>query len=380
MKKACVNFELNNDKGEVVKKTPLYDEHIKLGAKMVEFAGFNMPVQYKGVIEEHLTVRTKVGMFDVSHMGEFRVKGKEAFDFVQYLTCNDVAKLSIKQVQYSAFTTEKGTVVDDLLVYKVNDDEYLLVVNAANIDKDFSHLSRFLDKFDVDLVNESDDTAQMAIQGPKAEDTMFKLFGDIVKEIKFYWFDYVEFEGEKCLLSRTGYTGEDGFEIYCKPEIASKIWQKILEAGEEYGIEPCGLGARDTLRLEARMNLYGNDMDETTTVLEAGLGWICKLDKGDFLGREALLKQKEEGLKKKLYGFEMVDKGIPRHGYPVFHNGEEVGVVTSGSYAPYLKKNIGLAYLPIELAKAGNEIEIGIRKKRAKAITVKTPFYKREKK
>ena len=363
-----------------MKKTPLYDEHIKLGAKMVEFAGFNMPVQYKGVIEEHLTVRTKVGMFDVSHMGEFRVKGNQAFDFVQYLTCNDVAKLSTKQVQYSAFTTEKGTVVDDLLVYKVNDDEYLLVVNAANIDKDFAHLSKFTDKFDMALTNESDQTAQMAIQGPKAEDTMFKLFGDIVKGIKLYWFDYVEFEGERCLLSRTGYTGEDGFEIYCKPEIASKIWQKILEAGEEFGIEPCGLGARDTLRLEARMNLYGNDMDETTTVLEAGLGWICKLDKGDFLGREALLKQKEEGLKRKLYGFEMVDKGIPRHGYPVFHNGEEVGVVTSGSYAPYLKKNIGLAYLPVELAKAGNEIEIGIRKKRAKAVTVKTPFYKREKK
>ncbi len=380
MKKACANFELNNEKGDVVKKTPLYDEHIKLGAKMVEFAGFNMPVQYKGVIEEHLTVRTKVGIFDVSHMGEFRVKGKEAFDYVQYLTCNDVAKLSIKQVQYSAFTTEKGTVVDDLLVYKVNDDEYLLVVNAANIDKDFAHLSRFTDKFDMTLTNESDQTAQMAIQGPKAEDTMFKLFGDVVREMKYYWFDYVEFEGEKCLLSRTGYTGEDGFEIYCKPEIAAKIWQKILEAGKEYGIEPCGLGARDTLRLEARMNLYGNDMDETTTVLEAGLGWICKLDKGDFLGREALLKQKEEGLKKKLYGFEMVEKGIPRHGYPVFHNGEEVGVVTSGSYAPYLKKNIGLAYLPIELAKAGNEIEIGIRKKRAKAVTVKTPFYKREKK
>uniref|UniRef100_UPI0038B63CD5 glycine cleavage system aminomethyltransferase GcvT n=1 Tax=Thermotomaculum hydrothermale TaxID=981385 RepID=UPI0038B63CD5 len=367
-------------KGDVVKKTPLYDEHIKLGAKMVEFAGFNMPVQYKGVIEEHMTVRTKVGMFDVSHMGEFRVKGNQAFDFVQYLTTNDVAKLSIKQVQYSAFPTEKGTVVDDLLVYKVNDNEYLLVVNAANIEKDFAHLSKFVDKFDVSLTNESDDTAQMAIQGPKAEDTMFKIFGDVVREMKYYWFDYVEFEGETCLLSRTGYTGEDGFEIYCKPELASKIWNKILDAGEEFGIEPCGLGARDTLRLEARMNLYGNDMDETTTVLEAGLGWICKLDKGDFLGRDVLLKQKEEGLKRKLYGFEMIDKGIPRHGYPVFHNGEEVGVVTSGSYAPYLKKNIGLAYLPIELAKAGNEIEIGIRKKRAKAITVKTPFYKRPKK
>jgi len=363
-----------------VKKTPLYEEHIKLGAKMVEFAGFSMPVQYKGVIEEHLTVRTKVGIFDVSHMGEFRLKGNQAFDFVQYLTCNDVSKLSQKQVQYSAFTTERGTVVDDLLVYKVADDEYLLVVNAANIEKDFKHLEKFVDRFDVDLINESDITAQMAIQGPFAEKTMEKLFGEIVKGIKFYWFDYVEYKGEKCLLSRTGYTGEDGFEIYCRPELASSMWNDILDAGKEYEIEPCGLGARDTLRLEARMNLYGNDMDETTTVLEAGLGWICKLDKGDFLGRDALLKQKEEGLKKKLYGFEMVDRGIPRHGYPVFKDGKEIGVVTSGSFAPYLKKNIGLAYLPVELAKAGNEIEIGIRKKMAKAITVKTPFYKREKK
>ncbi len=363
-----------------MKKTPLYEEHIKLGAKMVEFAGFSMPVQYKGVIEEHLVVRTKVGIFDVSHMGEFRVKGNQAFNFVQYLTCNDVSKLSQKQVQYSAFTTEKGTVVDDLLVYKVADDEYFLVVNAANIEKDFKHLEKFVDRFDVDLINESDITAQMAIQGPFAEKTMEKLFGEIVREIKFYWFDYVEYNGEKCLLSRTGYTGEDGFEIYCKPELASSIWNDILDAGKEYGIEPCGLGARDTLRLEARMNLYGNDMDETTTVLEAGLGWICKLDKGDFLGRDALLKQKEEGLKRKLYGFEMIDKGIPRHGYPVFKDGKEIGVVTSGSFAPYLKKNIGLAYLPVELAKAGNEIEIGIRKKMAKAITVKTPFYKREKK
>ncbi len=362
-----------------MKKTPLYEEHIKLGAKMVEFAGFSMPVQYKGVIEEHLAVRTKVGIFDVSHMGEFRVKGNQAFDFVQYLTCNDVSKLSQKQVQYSAFTTEKGTVVDDLLVYKIADDEYLLVVNAANIEKDFNHLEKFVDRFDVNLINESDITAQIAIQGPFAEKTMEKLFGEIVKEIKFYWIDYVEYNGEKCLLSRTGYTGEDGFEIYCKPEIASSMWNDILDAGKEYGIEPCGLGARDTLRLEARMNLYGNDMDETTTVLEAGLGWICKLDKGDFLGRDALLKQKEEGLKRKLYGFEMVDRGIPRHGYPVFKDGKEIGVVTSGSFAPYLKKNIGLAYLPVELAKAGNEIEIGIRKKMAKAITVKTPFYKRKK-
>ncbi len=363
-----------------MKKTPLYEEHVKLGAKIVEFAGFLMPVQYKGVIDEHINVRTKVGMFDVSHMGEFRVKGKQAFDFVQYLTCNDVAKLSVKQVQYSAFTTEQGTVVDDLLVYKVSDNEYLLVVNAANIEKDFAHLKKFTDKFEVELVDESDKTAQMAIQGPKAEDTMFKLFGEVAKTMKFYWFDYVEYRGNTCLLSRTGYTGEDGFEIYCSPEIAGDLWNDILKAGEEFGIMPCGLGARDTLRLEARMNLYGNDMDETTTVLEAGLGWICKLDKGDFLGREALLKQKEEGLKRKLYGFEMIDKGIPRHGYPVFKDGEEVGVVTSGSFAPFLKKNIGLAYLPVELAKAGNEIEIGIRKKKAKAITVKTPFYKREKK
>jgi len=364
-----------------VKKTPLNEEHRNLGAKMVDFGGWDMPVQYSGVLEEHLAVRKHVGLFDVSHMGEFTVKGPDALAFVQHVTCNDVAKLAHKQIHYSAYTYPEGTIVDDLLVYRQDDNEFFLVVNAANIEKDFDWITSQSGGFDVELKNVSDSYAQLAVQGPEAVKIIETLFGKVAPEMKYYWFDYVTYEGSPCILSRTGYTGEDGFEVYCPPSVAVKLWRQVLELGQPFGILPCGLGARDTLRLEAKMCLYGNDIDHTTTVLEAGLGWICKLDKGDFIGADILRQQKEEGLERKLMGFEMVDRGIARHGYPVFSEpgGEQVGSVTSGSYAPFLKKNIGLTYLPIENAKIGQEIYIGIRKKSAKAVVVKTPFYKRQK-
>ncbi len=368
-------------KGVFVKKTPLNEEHRILGAKMVDFGGWDMPVQYTGVLEEHLAVREKVGLFDVSHMGEFTVKGSDALAFVQHVTCNDVSKLAQKQIHYSAFTYPEGTIVDDLLVYRQDDNEFFLVVNAANIEKDFDWITSQSGGFDVELKNVSDSYAQLAIQGPEAVKIAETLFGELALEMHYYWFDYVTYEGSPCILSRTGYTGEDGFEVYCPPSIAVSLWRRVLELGKPYGILPCGLGARDTLRLESKMCLYGNDIDNTTTVLEAGLGWICKLDKGDFIGADVLRQQKEEGLERRLMGFEMVDRGIARHGYPVYlePGGEAVGAVTSGSFAPFLKKNIGLVYLPIEKAKIGTEIFIGIRKKTAKARVIKTPFYKRQK-
>jgi aminomethyltransferase len=365
-----------------VKKTPLNEEHKKLNGKMVNFLGWELPVQYSGVIEEHNTVRTKAGIFDVSHMGEITVKGDDALKFINYMTSNDVSKLSHNQIHYSTFTTEKGTVVDDLLCYRKGDNDFLLVVNAANIEKDFNWLKSHSKSFSVELEDISDSIAQMAIQGPNAVKIMSDIFGEIATDMKYYWFDYVTYKGEEVLLSRTGYTGEDGFEVYISPKNAPSLWNEILEKGKPYGLIPCGLGARDSLRLEAKMCLYGNDMDETTTVLEAGLGWITKLDKEDFLGKDVLLKQKEEGLKRRLVGFEMVDRGIARHGYPVFLNKEdekEAGKVCSGSFAPYLEKNIGLTYMPKGYGKVGTEFFIGIRKKRLKAVVVKTPFYKREK-
>ncbi len=367
--------------GVLVKKTPLNEEHKTLGARMVPFGGWEMPVQYTGVKEEHLAVRNRVGLFDVSHMGEFTVTGPDALAFVQYITCNDVAALAHKQVQYSALTYPEGTIVDDLLVYRRGDNDFFLVVNAANIEKDFDWITSQSNGFDVTLENVSDAWAQLAVQGPDAVHIMETIFGRIAPDMTFYWFDYVTYEGKPCILSRTGYTGEDGFEVYVPPEVAVPLWRQVLETGETYDIRPCGLAARDTLRLEAKMALYGNDIDRTTTVLEAGLGWICKLDKGDFIGADVLRQQKEEGVERRLRGFEMVDRGIARHGYPVYleENGEPVSEVTSGSYAPYLDKNIGLTYLPADQGKVGESIWIGIRNKRVKAVVVKTPFYKRPK-
>jgi aminomethyltransferase len=344
---------------------------------MIEFFGWEMPVEFSGIINEHLAVRTKAGVFDVSHMGEIIISGREALNLVQHLTPNDASRLTSERAQYTALTTPQGTFIDDLLVYCLSPEEYLLVVNAANSDKDYRWILDHRDGFDVKIENKSDEYTQIALQGPKALDILQPLTEINLEEMKSFRHARSKIEGEEVLVSRTGYTGEDGFEIYTLSRQPEKIWEVILAQGEENGLVPVGLGARDTLRLEAVLMLYGNDIDETTTVLEAGLGWLVKFDKGDFLGRQALLNQKEEGIKRKLVGFEMLDAGIARSHYPVFIEGHKVSEVTSGSYAPYLKKNIGLTYLPVEYAEVDMEFEIEIRQKKSKAKVVTTPFYKR---
>jgi glycine cleavage system T protein (aminomethyltransferase) len=362
-----------------LKRTPLYSLHQELGGRLVDFAGWEMPVEYSGVVEEHMTVRQKAGLFDVSHMGELVVEGPDAESLLQQLTPNDVSRLAIGQAHYSALTTDRGTFVDDVLVYRTGDREYLVVVNAANIAKDFDWISSRL-RGNVDLRNASDDYALMALQGPAAGDILRPLTDVDLGSMKYYRFAEGSVLDEHAVVSRTGYTGEDGFEIMVSADRAEKLARGLLERGASFGLKPVGLAARDTLRLEAKMALYGNDIDEDHTVLEADLEWIVKWQKGDFLGRDALARQKEKGLSRKLIGFEMVDRGIARHGYPVFADGESSDTVTSGSYAPYLKKNIGLAYLPLESTSDGCELEVEIRGRRAKARVVPTPFYKREKK
>jgi aminomethyltransferase len=362
-----------------LKRTPFYEEHIKQKAKMVPFVGWEMPVQYRGVIEEHMAVRTRAGLFDVSHMGEVVVRGVDALKYLQKITCNDVTALAVGQIQYNALTLPQGTFVDDLLVYKFSDELFFIVVNASNTDKDFDWMLKNSAGFEVEVRNLSADYGQLALQGPLAEKILQPLTEVNLPEIKYYWFKEGKVLGKNCIVSRTGYTGEDGFEIYMTPEDGPAIYSAIMEKGKPIGLQPVGLGARDTLRLEAKMALYGNDIDDTTTVLEAGLGWICKLEKGDFIGRDVLLKQKEEGVTRKLVGFEMVDRGIARHGYPVIRNGREIGHITSGSYSPYLKKNIGLAYLPLEMTEIGTEFTVRIREKDLRAVVIKTPFYKRAK-
>ena len=361
-----------------LKKTPLNAAHHKLGAKMVPFVGWEMPVQYTGVIDEHIAVRTRAGLFDVSHMGEVIVTGPDALNFLQKISSNNVAKLVPGKIQYTGLLYPQGTFVDDMLIYCMSEEYYFVVVNAANTDKDFAFMQEHAEG-NVTLDNASDRYAQIAVQGPKAYEIVSQLCDLDLTDMKYYWFGEGKVCGIESIVSRTGYTGEDGFEVYCAPDAAEGIWDAILVAGKPHGIAPCGLAARDTLRLEARMALYGNDIDDTTTVLEADLGWILKFKRPvDFHGKEVLLRQKEEGISRKLVGFEMVDKGIARHGYPVFVGGEEVGKVTSGSYAPYLKKNIGLAYLPIESTEIGTGFEVGVRNKRLRAVVVETPFYKRE--
>ncbi|NQT80736.1 MAG: glycine cleavage system aminomethyltransferase GcvT [Candidatus Aminicenantes bacterium] len=360
-----------------MKKTRLNSSHKKLGAKMIEFFDWEMPVEFSGIINEHLAVREKAGLFDVSHMGEILIRGKQALDFIQYLTPNDAARLTPKKAQYSALTTPQGTFIDDLLVYCLNPERYLLVVNASNSDKDFEWIFVHREGFDVEVENKCEDYTQLAIQGPRALEILQPLIEINLKEMSPFGSGWGKIEGEEVLVSRTGYTGEDGAEIYTLSSQPEKIWESILERGKSYGLLPVGLGARDTLRLEARLMLYGNDIDETTTVLEAGLGWLVKFEKGEFLGREALLEQKEEGIKRKIVGFEVIEKGIARPHYPVLIEGSEVSEVTSGTFSPYLKKSIGLTYLPIEYTEVGSEFEIGIRGKKAKARVVPTPFYKR---
>lgn len=370
---------------ETLKKTPLNDVHRELGGKMVDFGGWDMPVQYPaGVMEEHLRTRVAAGLFDVSHMGEIWVEGMDAIDFVNRLTTNDVSKLVDGQAHYSAFTNENGGVVDDLLVYRFNSNKLLLVVNAGTTEKDWAWLTSHENKGeDIALTNASKDYCQIAVQGPDAVKILQKLTDTNLDEIKYYWFTTGRVDGVEAIISRTGYTGEDGFEIYAAEGSAEQIWNKLLETGnygEPGGILPAGLAARNTLRLESGMSLYGHELSDEIMTIESGLGWITKLQKGDFIGREKLVEKKEKGLDRKLIGFEMTDRGIARDDFDVYVNDEKVGYVTSGSPAPFLKKNIGLAFLPTEFANIGQEIKIDVRGKHLAAKVVETPFYKRERK
>lgn len=361
-----------------MKRTALSEVHENLGAKMVPFAGFYMPVQYTGIIDEHETVRKKAGMFDVSHMGEIWVKGLKAFDFVQYVTSNDVSKLWDGKVQYSCFPNGKGGIVDDLLVYKINDLTYLLVVNASNIEKDWNWLVS-QNTFGAELYNASDEISQVAVQGPLALEICQKLTETTVTDMEYYTFKKLDFAGIKdVIFSTTGYTGSGGCEIYFDNDDAPAIWNAIMEAGAEYGLKPIGLAARDTLRLEMGYMLYGNDIDDTTSPLEAGLGWITKFTpEKNFIDKDFMLKLKADGLKRKLVGFEMIDKGIPRHEYIVVNAaGEKIGQVTSGTMGPSIQKAVGMAYVNIENSAPDSEIYIQIRERNLLAKVVKTPFYK----
>lgn len=350
---------------------------------MVEFGGWDMPVQYAaGTMEEHLRTRTHAGLFDVSHMGEIDIRGADAIAFVNRLTSNDASKLVNGQAQYSALTTPEGTVIDDLLVYRFAGDHLFLVVNAGTTEKDWDWIVSQRREENVDLKNSSSEYCQIAVQGPAALEILQKLTDAPLAEIKYYHFTNGEVDGVPAIISRTGYTGEDGFEVYAAADIAEQLWNRILKAGDfgsDGGILPCGLAARNTLRLEAGMCLYGHEIDETTTLFEANLGWICKLNKGDFIGRERLAKQKEEGVTRKLVGFEMTEPGIARDNQDVLISGERLGRVTSGSPAPFLKKNIGMAYVPMEFAKADQALAIDVRGRPVGARVVSLPFYKRAK-
>ncbi|MDQ6698628.1 MAG: glycine cleavage system aminomethyltransferase GcvT [Acidobacteriota bacterium] len=361
-----------------LKRTPLNEVHRASGAKMVDFGGWDMPVQYSGVVDEHHTVRRAVGLFDVSHMGEIEVRGPEALKLVDSVTTNAACKLTIGQAQYSGLLYEHGGFVDDILVHKVADDSFFLCVNASNQDKDYEHI-RSQNTFDAEVDFASDRYAQLAIQGPMALKTLQKLTTVPLEPIKYYWFTDGVVAGIPARIARTGYTGEDGFEIYIAPDQAARVWREILEAGREFGIKPAGLGARNTLRLEAKMALYGHEIHASITPFEADLAWIVKMDKGEFTGRAALAKQKQDGVKRKLIGFEMRGRGIGRDGYEVLLDGAPAGWVTSGSPSPTLNKNIGMCYLPVNEAKPGRAIQIVVRNQPVEAETVETPFYKRTK-
>ncbi|MDC7999988.1 glycine cleavage system aminomethyltransferase GcvT [Aequorivita todarodis] len=359
-----------------MKNTALTHIHEQLGAKMVPFAGYNMPVSYEGVNAEHETVRKGVGVFDVSHMGEFLITGPKALDLIQKVCSNDVSKIVDGQAQYNCLPNETGGIVDDLIVYKLKDEEYLLVVNASNIDKDWAWITKH-NTMGAEMRNLSDDYSLLAIQGPKAIEAMQSLTSEDLSAIKFYHFKVADFAGiEHVIISATGYTGSGGFEIYCKNSEVEQVWNKVMEAGKNFGIKPIGLAARDTLRLEMGFCLYGNDINDSTSPLEAGLGWITKFTK-DFINSENLKKQKEEGVKRKLIGFELNERGIPRHDYEIVDkDGKNIGIVTSGTMAPSLNKGIGLGYVTTEHSAPGTEIYIQIRNKPVAATVVKTPFYK----
>jgi aminomethyltransferase len=363
-----------------LKLTPLNSVHKLLGGKMVDFGGWEMPVQYPtGVIEEHMRTRTAAGLFDVSHMGEIWVEGPDSVAFVNLLTTNDVSKLVDGQAHYSALLNEEGGVIDDLLVYRFSAERLLLVVNAGTTEKDWHWIQSRKGVFDVRLRNASEDYCQIALQGPASLEIASKLTSVDLRSIRYYHFAEGEFAGVESIISRTGYTGEDGFEIYAEAGKANHIWNALMEAGQEHGLVPCGLAARNTLRLEAGMSLYGHELGDDISPLEAGLSWICKIDKGDFIGREALVALRDRGLKRKLVGFEMTGKGIGRDGYDVKCAGRVIGTVSSGSPAPFLKKNIGLAFVESGFEEIGKTIEIDVRGKDVEAVVVPTPFYKRKK-
>lgn len=359
-----------------MKNTALTAVHEKLGAKMVPFAGYNMPVQYEGVVAEHQTVRGGVGVFDVSHMGEFIISGPKALDLIQKVTSNDASKLVPGKIQYSCLPNDKGGIVDDLLVYKMNEEEYMLVVNASNIDKDWDWISSHND-MGAEMVNVSDSISLLAVQGPKAAEALQSLTDINLADMKYYTYEQGKFAGvDNVIVSATGYTGAGGFEIYFPNGVAEDIWNKVLEAGADFDIKPIGLGARDTLRLEMGFCLYGNDIDDQTSPLEAGLGWITKFTK-DFINSENLKAQKEAGITRRLVGFELIDRGVPRQGYPIANEaGEEIGVVTSGTMGPSVQKSIGMGYVPVDMKAEDTEIYIVVRKKKLKAKVVKLPFYK----
>jgi len=359
-----------------MKKTAFYNIHQRCGAKIVEFAGFEMPVQYSGIIDEHKTVRSSVGIFDVSHMGEFEIQGKDALALVQRVTTNDASKLTEGKVQYSSMCYPDGGIVDDLLVYRFK-DHFMFVVNAANLQKDFEWINSNKGSLDVNVVDRSDEYSLLAIQGPKSLAALQKLTGTNLNSLPYYTFQKGKIADIEMIISRTGYTGESGFELYFESSISisERIWNAIIDAGKEFGIKPIGLGARDTLRLEMGFCLYGNDIDKTTNPLEAGLGWITKLEKGDFIGRDVLQKVRADGLKRKLIGFVVDDeKAFPRHGHEIRIQGVTAGHVTSGTVSPILEKGIGMGYVPIAADKPGNSIAIVIRNKEVKAKIVKIPF------
>jgi len=361
-----------------LKKTPLNARHRSLGARMVEFGGWDMPVEYSGIVDEHMAVRTRAGLFDVSHMGEIEIAGGDALKAVQHITSNDASKLSIGQIQYSALTTPQGTFVDDVLVYKLADEHFMLVVNASNIIKDFHWITEHVrDQGDAVAVNTSSRYALLALQGPAAGAVLQSLTGANLAAVKYYWFTTGEVASVRCTISRTGYTGEDGFEVFVPPASAERVWDVILAAGKDAGVVPAGLGARDTLRLEASMRLYGNDMDETTTVVEADLNWIVGWKKPEFLGFDVLQAQKAGGARRKLVGFEMLDRAIARHGYDVYIGGSHAGVVTRGTQTPFLKKAMGMGYLPSDCTAPGTEFEVDVRGRRVRASVAPMPFYKR---
>jgi aminomethyltransferase len=361
-----------------LQKTPLNAVHRALGAKMVDFGGWDMPVQYSGIIDEHNAVRTSVGLFDVSHMGEIEIRGPEAANLVDFVSTNNAAKLKHGQAHYSGLLYEHGGFVDDILVHKVGDDDFFLCVNASNQEKDFEHI-RAQNRFDATVDFASPRYSQLAIQGPHGRATLQKLTATDLAAIKYYWFADGEVSGTPARIAHTGYTGEDGYEIYVAPAEAERIWNEVMKAGAEFGIKPCGLGARNTLRLESKMALYGHEIDASISPLEADLAWIVKFEKPEFMGREALAKQKAAGVTRKLVGFEMRGRGIGRDGYEVLLDGAPAGWVTSGGPAPTLCKNIGLCYLPAERATPGQTIQIVVRNQPVDAVTVETPFYKRAK-